>query len=162
MQLNYIANASTRSASGRTIAVIGSGLGRLYPPENKALADRIESTVSSMLGLMDIEADPIQFYKLFSLVEQHRESLFGTFRKIAKEPISEKNEAVAARLAHRRALAAIGHPQATDIRPEGGAPTKCRVAPCNCRLTPCWSDAPVAIKPRRPPRIAPRAGPSRG
>src|SRR5690348_5354145 len=47
------------AAKGRTIAVIGSGLAKLYPPENAALADKIRNGNGAIVSefSMDIEPD---------------------------------------------------------------------------------------------------------
>lgn len=39
--IDTFAHEGALAANGRTVAVIGSGLGRLYPPENAGLADKI-------------------------------------------------------------------------------------------------------------------------
>lgn len=47
------------SADGRTIAILGSGLLRLYPPENKELADSISSTNGAVISEFSLETPPL-------------------------------------------------------------------------------------------------------
>jgi DNA processing protein len=46
------------AAKGRTIAVIGSGLSRLYPPENAALAEKISNGSGAILSEFSMEVEP--------------------------------------------------------------------------------------------------------
>jgi len=46
------------AAKGRTIAVIGSGLAQLYPPENAALAEKIRSGNGAIVSEFSMEIEP--------------------------------------------------------------------------------------------------------
>src|SRR5262252_7157760 len=56
--IDTAAHQGALAAKGRTIAVIGSGLSKLYPPENAALADRIRNGNGAIVSEFSMEIEP--------------------------------------------------------------------------------------------------------
>jgi DNA processing protein len=56
--IDTAAHQGALAAKGRTIAIIGSGLSKLYPPENAALADKIRSGNGAIVSEFSMEIEP--------------------------------------------------------------------------------------------------------
>src|SRR2546423_253085 len=56
--IDTAAHQGALAAKGRTIAVIGSGLSKLYPPENQALADKIRDGDGAIVSEFSMEIEP--------------------------------------------------------------------------------------------------------
>lgn len=56
--IDTAAHQGALAAKGRTIAVIGSGLLQLYPPENAALADKISSGNGAVVSEFSMQVEP--------------------------------------------------------------------------------------------------------
>ena len=56
--IDIAAHQGALAAKGRTIAVIGSGLTKLYPPENAALADKIRSGNGAIVSEFSMAVEP--------------------------------------------------------------------------------------------------------
>ena len=56
--IDTAAHQGALAAKGRTIAVIGSGLSRLYPPENQALAEKISNGFGAIVSEFSMEVEP--------------------------------------------------------------------------------------------------------
>lgn len=56
--IDTAAHQGALAAKGRTIAVIGSGLSKLYPPENQALADKIRNGNGAIVSEFSMEVEP--------------------------------------------------------------------------------------------------------
>src|SRR5437868_12487280 len=56
--IDTAAHQGALAAKGRTIAVIGSGLAKLYPPENAGLAEKIRSGNGSVVSEFSMEIEP--------------------------------------------------------------------------------------------------------
>ena len=56
--IDTAAHEGAIAAKGRTIAVIGSGLGQLYPPENQALAEKIAAGHGAVVSEFPIDQHP--------------------------------------------------------------------------------------------------------
>src|SRR5437868_9665678 len=56
--IDTAAHQGALAAKGRTIAAIGSGLSRLYPPENQALAEKISNGNGAIVSEFSMEVEP--------------------------------------------------------------------------------------------------------
>src|SRR5947208_3645997 len=56
--IDTAAHQGALAAKGRTIAVIGSGLAKLYPPENRALAEKIRDGNGAVVSEFSMEIEP--------------------------------------------------------------------------------------------------------
>jgi DNA processing protein len=56
--IDTAAHQGALAAKGRTVAVIGSGLSRLYPPENAALAEKIRNGNGAIVSEFSMEIEP--------------------------------------------------------------------------------------------------------
>jgi DNA processing protein len=56
--IDTAAHQGALAAKGRTIAVIGSGLAKLYPPENRALAEKIRDGNGAIVSEFSMEIEP--------------------------------------------------------------------------------------------------------
>ena len=56
--IDTAAHQGALAAKGRTIAVIGSGLSKLYPPENRGLAERIRDGNGAIVSEFSMEIEP--------------------------------------------------------------------------------------------------------
>jgi DNA processing protein len=56
--IDTAAHQGALAAKGRTIAVIGSGLSKLYPPENRGLAEKIRDGNGAIVSEFSMEIDP--------------------------------------------------------------------------------------------------------
>jgi DNA processing protein len=56
--IDTAAHQGALAAKGRTIAVIGSGLSKLYPPENAALAEKIRNGNGALVSEFSMEIEP--------------------------------------------------------------------------------------------------------
>jgi DNA processing protein len=56
--IDTAAHQGALAAKGRTIAVVGSGLSKLYPPENRGLAEKIRSGNGAIVSEFSMEIEP--------------------------------------------------------------------------------------------------------
>ena len=60
--IDTVAHQGALEGGGRTVAVLGSGINNIYPPENKALAERIVAEGGAVISEFAPNAEPMAFH----------------------------------------------------------------------------------------------------
>lgn len=60
--IDAAAHEGALEGGGRTVAVLGSGVGNVYPPENRALAERIVQSGGAVISELAPDAKPLSYH----------------------------------------------------------------------------------------------------
>ncbi|MDD8027399.1 MAG: DNA-processing protein DprA [Acidobacteriota bacterium] len=141
---------------GRTVAVLGSGLGQIYPPENRRLFDRIVAEGGTVVTELPLGGEPLGFH--FPLRNRIISGL--SLGLVVVEATRKSGSLISAALALEQGREVLAVPGPVTSELSGGTNGLIRVG---ARLVESWEDVveelpgPIrdAIRARRPDETPP-------